>query len=137
MNSDDSTSTRSSVDTDDDPIVGFRKPTNRTSPDFRHAFSLNANDLRILRLLCKHVEEDKFDTAVLIMLLGVANLRDRAVNEEMLEEGIGGFNIMEVALDNASSSSTSTNSFEIEYDEFLNAELDNMDINLVDVINEF
>jgi hypothetical protein len=103
----------------------------------RHAFSLNANDLRILRLLCKHVEEDEFDTAVLIMLLGVANLRDRAVNEEMLEEGIGGFNIMEVALDNASSSSTSTNSFEIEYDEFLNAELDNMDINLVDVINEF
>ena len=71
------------------------------------------------------------------MLLGVANLRDRAVNEEILEEGIGGFNIMEVALDNASSSSTSTNSFEIEYDEFLNAELDNMDINLVDVINEF
>ena len=44
---------------------------------------------------------------------------------------------MDVALDNASSSSTSTNSFEIEYDEFLNAELDNMDINLVDVINEF
>lgn len=133
MNSDDSTSTRSSVDTDDDPIVGFRKPTNRTSPDYRHAFSLNANDLRILRLLCKHVEEDEFNTAVLIMLLGVAKLRDRAVNEEMLEEGIGGFNIMEVALDNASSSSTSTYSFEIEVDEFLNAELDNMDINLDDL----
>ena len=101
MNSDDSTST-SSVDTDNNPTISFRKPTNRrTSPDYRHDdFSLNANDLHVLCLLCKHVEDDKFNTAVLIMLLGVAKLRDRAVNQEMLEEGIGGLDIMDVALDN-------------------------------------
>eukprot|EP00979_Chaetoceros_neogracilis_P017674 scaffold10262_cov131-Chaetoceros_neogracile.AAC.1 len=75
-------SSGSSVSTDSDPVVGFRKPSNMTSPDFRAAFALDAKDLLALRTLCDHVEDDEFQTVMIITIVGIAELLDTARKEK-------------------------------------------------------
>jgi hypothetical protein len=52
-----------------------------TSPDFRAAFALDAKDLLALRTLCDHVEDDEFQTVMIITIVGIAELLDTARKE--------------------------------------------------------
>ena len=63
---------------DDDYIVGFRKPSNKTSPELRAAFALNANDLRTLRLLCQQINDDDFLQTITVLVVGIGHLLDEA-----------------------------------------------------------
>ena len=51
-------------DEEEDPIVGMRMRTNRTSTDHRAALALDAKDLLILRTLCDHVSNDEFADSI-------------------------------------------------------------------------
>ena len=69
-------------DEEEDPIVGMRMRTNRTSTDHRAALALDAKDLLILRTLCDHVSNDELADSIAILVLGLTRLKEKAEQDQ-------------------------------------------------------
>ena len=101
----------SSLSSGSDPVVGYRKPSNMTSPDYRASFALDAKDLLVLRTLCDHVEDDEFQTVMIITIVGIAELLDTA-RKEKAEASLPALfgNMFSMSSDTSSSHSSSSSS---------------------------
>ena len=64
MNGDDTDSNISNA------VIGSKKSQNKTSIEYRTAFSHDVAHLLALQTICKQVDEDKFTNIIKIMLLG-------------------------------------------------------------------
>jgi hypothetical protein len=79
-----------------------------TSPDFRAAFALDAKDLLALRTLCDHVEDDEFQTVMIITIVGIAELLDTARKEKAEASCPDLFRTMFMSSSDTSSSASSS-----------------------------